>query len=171
MPIITRNLRDGVLYIQDSGASNTLEVTMDAGDVEFAWGADALVIMDRGKLDHLRPGDEVPTTLKFTSKVSKIAADDTSKGGGDTEATPLQALTQDALAVGWSSVGDAGEPYMVDLVFKIANPDSSGRREVITIPYFCVGPVAFNEGEENNTLEFNGLARVPKPIFTWEAQT
>ena len=169
---ITRNLQDGVLYIQDGDDPvNSLEVTLDSGDLAVEWGVDDILTDDRGVMDHFRPAKQEPIKVSFTAKQTKIAADDTSKGGTDTAPTPDQALDQEGLAAGWVSTGKTGESYLVTLVFKIANPDSAGRREVITIPYFRRGPVKFAEGEENNTLDFSGLSRAAKPTFSWEAQT
>ena len=165
---VTRNLRDGVLYIQDDG-DNELEINLDEGDVNIKWSVEDRLVNDRGALSHFRAGDEVPTDVSFSAKVSKITADDTAKGGTDTTPSVYEALMRLGLAAGWATTGYDGEPYLCTLVFKIANPDPTGRMEVITCGKFRASAPEFAEGEENDTLSFTGRGRLA-PVFTYEAQ-
>lgn len=169
---VTRNLRDGTLYVQDNG-DNEVELDLDEGDLSVKWGNEDRLVKNRGSVanGHFRAGDEEPVEVTFTAKVSKIVADDTSLGGSDGNPSAYNALRQTGPASGWSSCGDSGEPYLCRLVFKLANPDTSGRREVITIDKFREETVEFSEGEEYDTLAFSGRARIAAPVFSFEAQT
>lgn len=165
-----RKMSDGQIIIQDGGA-NTLTLDTDQGDLSLKWGSEANVRSHRGALSHFRDGVETPVEVSFSVVVSKISADDTSGGGSDTDPTPEEALTGNGLASGWTSTGQTGEPYQSKLVFKIANPDTSGRREVITINKLRCNSCEFSEGEDEDTLSFSGVALITRPAFSFEAQS
>lgn len=169
---ITRNMRDGQIEILDNGA-NSLTLDTDEGDLSIEWGNEDRLIKQRGSVTsgHFREGDEEPVTGTVNVKVSQIRADDTSMGGTDDEPTPYDALHQVGPAAAWESTGESGEPYLCKLRFKLANPDSTGRREVIVLDKVRVGRVTFSEGDEYDTLAFPFTARIAEPTFTFEAQS
>jgi len=163
-------MRDGTLIIED-GDSNTLTLDTDEGDFSCEWGNDPRVVKQRGALSHLRDGDEETLSGTLNVKVSKIRADYSSLGGSDTDPTPYDALLQKGPASAWDSVGTAGEPYQIKLTLKIANPDTTGRREVVEIDKLRVGRVTFSEGDEYDTLAFPFTANITEPTITFEAQS
>lgn len=158
----TRNLRDGELVIQDSGGSNSVTVTLDEGDLSWTESKPRHVIGDRGTIDHVRNGNQEACRVRFSLKYVAFF------GGSDSgdAVTPVDALKQAGNASGWTSTGDAGEPYGVDLVFTITNPDSSEDNEVITFSPFFYDSLEPAEGDEYSTISCEGVMRGEAPTPT-----
>jgi hypothetical protein len=170
---ISRNLRDGQLIVQDGTTPTPLSKTidLDEGDFKMDWkpdGGEPRIILNRGALSHFRKGDEKPVSGSFSAKLSKIIAD---TGAGDSVPSEYEAITMTGLAAAWVTTGLAGEPKLCKLVVKVANPNASGRREVITLDKVKVSKVSFEEGEEYDKLSFEFVARVTAPTITFEAQS
>ena len=170
---VTRNMRDGQIYITDADGitgENYLLLDTEEGDFGLEWGNEPRLIKQRGSVDngHFREGDEEATSGTINVKLCKIRADSV---GGDTEPTPVEALKGvGALAADWLSDGLAGEPHLCKLILKIANPDTTGRREVIELGHVRCGRVSFSEGDEYDTLAFPFTSREVEPTFSFEAQ-
>lgn len=167
---LSRNMRDGQILIKD-GASASITLDTDEGDFNIEWGSEPRVIKQRGALGHLRAGDEVPLKWSFKVKVSKLRADESTLGGTDSVPTVIDAFEKKGPAAAWTTTGASGEPHQVKLVFKIANPVSAGRREVITLDKSRASSWKFAEGDEYDTLEASGISMITEPAITFEAQT
>jgi hypothetical protein len=128
------------------------------------------VIKQRGALSHLRTGDEEPVKGSFSAKVSKIRGDDTGQGGTDTAGTMRDFFKKQGLYNACTTTGTTGEPHQCKIVFKIANPDTTGRREVITFGKVPCPKFSFKEGEEFDTLEVSFIDNETAPTITHEAQ-
>jgi hypothetical protein len=170
---ISRNLRDGQLIVQDAATPtvHSKTIDLDEGDFKMDWtpdGGEPKVILNRGVLSHFRKGDEKPVGGSFSAKLSKIIAD---TGAGDSVPSEYEALTLTGLAASWTTTGLSGEPKLCKLVIKVANPNTSGRREVITLDKVKVSKVSFEEGEEYDKLSFEFVARITAPTITFEAQS
>lgn len=166
---LTRNMRDGQILVKD-GASGSITLDTDEGSLSWEEGNDPRVIKQRGALSHLRSGDEEPCKGSFSVKVSKIRGDDTGQGGTDTAGTMRDAFRKEGLCNAWTTTGAAGEPHQVKLVFNIANPDTTGRREVVTFGKVPCPKFSFKEGEEFDTLDVTFIDNETAPTITHEAQ-
>ncbi len=160
----TRNLRDDELRIYDATpAVNLTIVALDSGDL--AWestrpqGRNAINVLDRGSLSHLRPGDEAPVRLTFTIKYVECY-----KQTVNLPATAYEAIHHIGSAAGWVTTNnDNGGVYTLDMDFIITAPnDSSEESEMISFRKVH-GDVNFTEGDEFNTLAFDGEAFMVEP--------
>jgi hypothetical protein len=160
---ITRNLTDGQIVIKD-GTTTPLSVTIDcdAGDLNIVTHKDRKVIMNRGTLDHVREGTQVPVDVSFTVYFSEFLTDETSSY------TPYELLMQEGDAsTAKSTRVDTAEAYCVDVEFTVTNPDADAaeKDELITISDFFVDDITFQEGNDFNTLAVKGRAMISKPTI------
>lgn len=157
----TRNLTHGLLKIKGGSSGELLTVPIQKGDVRFSVKRPAKVIMNRGKVDSLAQGFEVPMEVRFSVEFEEWT--------GRTLSTPYNtasvpdALRQKGNAASWHSVQVCG-PYVVDLVFVISNPCTThDQTETLTFPSFHADDVSFAEGEDTDTLEVTGICNALEP--------
>lgn len=111
---------------------NSITIKVGEGTVTYSEKRNMQYTLDRGKLDEVREGDEVPMDVKFDLiwdyiKGSSVALSPPS---------PEDALKKIGLASTWiSSDSDACKPYAVDLVITYV-PPCTGDQEEITLPDF-----------------------------------
>lgn len=162
---MTRNLRDGVLVINDGGGSpETLTIAVDEGDIRIEEVSNAVEVLDRGVLDHVREGDQEPVTVEFSLKFQEFIADT-----GAASPTPYEALRKIGNASAWASTRGVGEKYCLNLIFTIASP-AGAPNEVVTLADFYHTRIAFAEGADYNTLSVSGRAWITTPSVaksTW----
>ena len=163
--LAVRNLRDGLLIIQDgSGTPNQLEILGAEGDLEFTDVDETFVIRSRGKIVGRSQGDEAEMTVNFTLKFEQWAYDD----GESTGVSVADALRQRNGASAWVSTDTCG-PYSVDLIYKATNVCGGAGKEVLTFKKFHANTINFSEGDEFNTLRVEGNSLLSAPERTWEA--
>jgi len=159
---VTKNLRDGQLVIQDNAAVNTITLALEEGNLSFTVTKNVIEVLDRGVLSHMRQGDEVPVTLSFGIKFIEFYT------SGDDE-TLYEAVMNEAGGAAWISTNDdGGDVYTVDMLFTIATPTSGEEAEIITFTKVR-GNFTFNEGDEYNTLAFDGTAFQTAPTIAKES--
>jgi len=151
MSAVTKNLRDGVLVIYD-GATPAEEITVvcDDGDLTFTPAVDnpGIAVMDRGSLDHLRPGDEGVTEGSFTVKFKEFLSQDSNP------VTPWEALRMEEGASDWVTTNDdGGGVQTVGLEFTVVTPTSTEVDEVVTFAKCYDIEVEFAEGDEYDTMK------------------
>lgn len=108
------------------------EITIKVGDGTLTYSEKRNIeyTLDRGKLDEVREGDEVPMDVKFDLVWDYIS--------GPASGTPTveDALKKKGLASTWtSSDTDACKPYALDIVITYV-PACTGDQEEITLPDF-----------------------------------
>ena len=152
----SRNLRDGIITIRD--ASNVYEVVLEDGDLSFTETQNVIEVMDRGSLDHVRKGDDVPVSLSFTAKYVQLrdaAAD-----------TLYDVLKKTGNAASWATTGGAGEDvHLLTLTFIIRTPVSAGNDEYISFTRMYHTALTIAEGSEFNTISFTGQASIVAPTI------
>ncbi len=164
-PNITKNLRDGIITIKDgAGSPNTLEIILDTGDLNFTVAQEHIVVLDRGKLDHMRPGDEVAVAFTFSAKFVEWSG----RTGSAGDVSVKDALKKEGNAAGWESTTDC-DVYSVDLEFKIQNPCPGNESETLVFADAVCDNVVFAEGDEFNTLSFTGKALITSPASSYAA--
>jgi hypothetical protein len=164
---ISRNLSDGQLTIKD-GSTPTIEVVVavEEGDLNIVIHRDRKVIMNRGTLDQVREGVDVPVDISWSMIFTEFLT------SGTTTLTPYEILTQlgNAAAGGDNSTAgtraDSAEAYCVDLSFLITNPDSAGTNETILLSDFFMEEINFQEGDDYSTLSVSGRAMITEPSIS-----
>lgn len=162
MPANTRNLRHATLTIKDAGV-NTLLIPIMDGDLDFTIQKNIQRVMNRGRIDHKRDGDEVEMDIKFSFKFEQWSY----SAGASTGVSPVDALTKAGGASAWVSTGASCGPYSVDLVYSIANPCNTSEHEVLTFTGFTVENINFKEGGDANTITVSGKAQITAPNRTY----
>jgi len=165
----TKNLRDGVLTLSDGDTPtpNTLELTLEEGDLNFTETTNKIVVKDRGRLDHVRDGDEEQLTVSFTLKYVELIKQSTASAP-----TPYEALKNIGAASTWVTTDTyCGGVYSLDLLFKVIAPCDTEQDELITLSDFYVTSIEFKEGDEYNTLSVEGESLLTTPTVTKVTKT
>ena len=116
----------------DTPTPNELEVKIGEGNLTFVERVNRTYELDKGKLDTVRNGDEVPVDVNLEFMWEWLKAD-TGK-----PPTPVDVLKQRGEASAWvSSSSDPCEPYCVDIEVTV-NPHCSdgSKNEVILLSDF-----------------------------------
>jgi hypothetical protein len=157
----SRNMRDGTIIIRDgSPTPKTLTLTLDEGNMKFTVKTPSFVVMNRGKIDSRKTGDETPTEVSFGAKVQQWSYDYINTGLSLYDA--LRGIGG-ADAAGWISTDECG-PFSVDIEFRMANPCNPSQYESLLFKKFHAESVSFSENAEANTLEVSGNALVGEPV-------
>lgn len=158
----TRNFRDGAIAIEDgtTPTANTVTLTLEMGDLTFTERKEYVQVDDRGALDHVRNGNQVPVPLSFSVKVDRVSE-------ASSPVTLRDALAGLRSASSWVSVASAWEPYAVKVVFTVSDPDTvTGDDEVITFAKFFPEEIEFAEGDDTNTVGASGFSYEEKPAYS-----
>lgn len=127
------DLKYAYIKIKD-GASNELTIKIGEGNLTFNEARNIEYTLDRGVLDDVREGDQIPmdVSLDFTWE---YLTSNTSSGGTP---TVEEALKRTGPAATWTSTDtDACRPYAVDIeVLYQPQPANCGDQETITLPDF-----------------------------------
>ena len=128
------DLKKATIEIKDGGvasAQNEISVTIGEGNLTFTERRNIEYTLDRGLLDEVREGDQVPMDVSLDLVWDYIT------GGPGVGALPTleDALKNTGLASAWVSTdSDACRPYAVDLVVTyLPTPSTCGDQEVITL--------------------------------------
>jgi hypothetical protein len=128
------DLKRAIVKIKDgSTPANEIEVKIGEGNLTYTESRNMEYTLDRGVLDEVREGDQVPVSVNFDFVWEYLKG---STGGG----TPTieDALKKRGEASDWVSVdADACRPYAVDLEITYSpTPVSCGDMEVILLQDF-----------------------------------
>jgi hypothetical protein len=96
----------------EDGGSNQLNIKVGDGTVTYSEKKPREFLLERGSIDTVRDGDQVPMDLSF-----QLAWEFLTGAPADTVPTPEDALKQVGDASAWvSSNPDACQPYCIDVV-------------------------------------------------------
>lgn len=127
------DLKYCTLRISDGTSPDPKWIEMKIGDGTLSWDEKRNMEykLDRGVLDTVREGDEVPMDVKFDLMYEFVRSSTTNVP------TPEEALKKVGQAAGWASTSsDACEPYAVDIVVIYAPPCGGEKKEVVILPDF-----------------------------------
>lgn len=128
------DLKKSTISISDgSSTPNTITLKVGEGNLTFTIARNIDYILDRGTIDSVREGDEVPcaVTLDFVYEFY------TSDSGGGEAVTPAEAFQQIGAAVAWVTTGaDICEPYAVDITVEYEPNCSPTKDETYTFSEF-----------------------------------
>jgi hypothetical protein len=145
----------GVLTFQ----SQQIEIKIGEGDLKYTEADQYKYDLDRGELDTVRRGDDVPmeVTTNFTF--------DQVKSGTDEPITPIEAIKGTGAASEWvTSSADPCEPYAVDLVVEDVRPCGSAQSATYTFPDFRSEKRDYDI--KNANIAVSGKCNVIEPIIT-----
>jgi len=136
VPVFTQiDLKDCTITLKD-GDGHSLEVKVGEGNLTYTESRNIQYTLDRGHLDEVREGDEVPMDVKLDFTWEYLRGSPLSASGG----TPSieEALKNIGNADDWvSSDSDACRPYAVDIeVVYAPQPANCGDKETITLADF-----------------------------------
>ena len=128
------DLKNATITVQDgSTAPNSIEIKIGEGNLTFSERRNMEYTLDRGILDEVREGDEVPMDVRMDFVWEYLLG---------SAATGAVATIEDALkkrgnASGWMSTdADPCRPYAVDIIITYVPDCTPGDTEVITLADF-----------------------------------
>ena len=128
------DLKYSTVIIRDgAGTPNEIEITIGEGNLTWTEARTMEYVLDRGNLDEVREGDQVPVDVSFDFTWEYI------KGSSATGAPPTveEALKKIGNASSWvSSDTDACRPYAVDIIIVYDPACTTGDVETITLADF-----------------------------------
>lgn len=130
------DLKKCLLKIKDgSSTPKSITVTVGEGNLTYSVSRTIEYILDRGNLDLVREGDQVPCSVTF-DLVYEFYTSDTAGGEAVTPAEAIQCVGS-AVTAGWTTTGaDACEPYAVDIVVEYNITCGTTKDETLTFSEF-----------------------------------
>jgi len=151
---VIKTKRDGQLTFKDNGASNTLTVAYEAGDLSITIpGPTVVSTLDRGAFGatpSLRYGDDQPCTFSFTAYLRDMS------DGSDATLEDLVSGRNGATSAWVSTLGANGEVFTLTLQWAIEGTDHGGADHTVTLNH-CVVTGSFSEGDPS-TVSITGTA-------------
>jgi hypothetical protein len=147
-------LRDG------AGSPVELELKMDEGNLQFTHGRNIEVQLDRGIVDYLKEGDEVPLEVQFEGRFSAIRS-----SSGD-DVTPYEFLTGTGRGTTIVSTSGVCEARACDIVVEV---DHSGCGTTVVSESILFEDFTYEKIDGNfkdGTLSFSGKCKVLHPVGT-----
>ncbi len=151
----TRNFRDAEIWVTDgSPTPKTMMIKLSEGDFAFSKKNNSFTVMNRGKIDSRKQGDETTLDVNFTMKFEQWAFD-----MGVTGLSPMDILdgTDRAIAAGWVSTDECG-PWAITVELRIKNPCAPANYEKLAFNKVHFDSLDFKEGNEYNTVAAKGTA-------------
>lgn len=128
-PGLTAGCADNAVVLA-KGKVNQLEVKIGTGTLSFSEKRNIEYTLDRGTLDEVRSGDEVPMDVKMDFVWEYLK-------GSDTIPSVEDALKKRGAASTWrSSDSDQCRPFSVDVVIRYVPDCGGGDHELITLNDF-----------------------------------
>jgi len=153
-------LKDCELTIADNAAANSIVVKMGEGNLTWTENTEVEYLLDRGIIDTVRLGNQVPMDVSFEGRFTAITA---YAGAPADDPTLIEALTNSGAASAWVSTGGACEPYAVDLIIECDRTCTSGTDmdEIITFSDFRQESIGgdFQAGQ----ISVSGKCNVQRP--------
>jgi hypothetical protein len=128
-PALGSNVADNALI---TNLPHRLEINISEGNCQFTEKRTMQYTLNRGRLDTVREGDEVPMEVKFDFLWEFLRS-----MSGATVPTPEEALKQIGAASDWvTSDPDTCQPYCIDLVIDYIPLCTTQAEELITMTQF-----------------------------------
>jgi hypothetical protein len=145
--------------------ANELSIVVGEGNLTYSEKKNIVYTLDRGNLDEIKEGDQVPMEVSFSLTWEYI------KGASSGAPSAEDALKNTGPAAGWaSSDSDACRPYAVDIELTYAPvPSTCGDKEVILFPDFRYE--SLDHDLRAGTISCAGKCNALAPTITRSAQT
>lgn len=129
------DLKQATITIKD-GSTNLLEVRIGEGNLTYTEARTMEYKLDRGTLDEVREGDQVPVAVSMDFVWEYLKGPSSASSAGGTP-TIEDALKKRGGAAAWvSSDTDVCRPYAVDLVILYTPNCATGDKEEIVLADF-----------------------------------
>ena len=153
------DLKNATVLIKDGTATpNSIAVKIGTGNCTYSERRNIEYTLDRGILDEVREGDQVPVELRFDFVWEYII----SASGGTV--TVEDALKQQGEAAAWtSSDADACRPYAVDVQIEYI-PECTGDSEEIAFADFRYEQL--DHDLRNGSVACSGKCNILQPTIT-----
>lgn len=153
------DIKNALVKINDGG-SESITVKIGEGTLSYTEHVTREYVLDRGLLDGVRDGDEVPVDVSLDAVWEYITGGVASAGVPSIE----DALKQRGAASAWVSTdSDACQPYAVDVVIEyVPTPSGCGDSETITISDFRYEDLAHDL--RAGTIAVTGKANVTEAV-------
>jgi len=125
----TFNLRNTTINIGDNAFANFIEVKIGDGNFTYSEKVNREYLMDRGVMDEVIDGDDVPMDVSFDFRWQFIT-------GQGAAITIEDALKKWGNASGWVSSGAVCEPYCVDIQVQHTPICTANHIELLVFPEF-----------------------------------
>ena len=162
------NLKHAYLKMQD-GATTPASLTFKIGDGNLTYSEKRTMEyeLDRGNLDDVREGDDVPMDVAFDIMWEYV----TGSGSTGQPGTAEDFLKQlGAYAANVSTDADACRPYSVDIIIDyMPEPYSCGDKETITLADFRYE--SLDHDLSNGSISCSGRCNVTKATAVRAAQS
>jgi len=136
-----------------------IEIKVGDGEIKYTEASEYKYDKDRGNLDTVREGDEVPMDVSMNFTFEHV------KTGTSEAITPIDAIKGINSASGWfSSSSDQCEPYAVDVEIVHAPPCGSVASETILFPDFRAEKRDYDF--KNATIAVSGKCNATEPMIT-----
>ena len=139
-----------------------LDIKIGEGNITYTEHNEYEYLKDRGNLDTVKEGDEVPMDVKLEAVFEHIT-----QGTGE-PVSPMDALKGVGGATEWvSASSDLCEPYCVDVVVLHTPPCGTSELERVTFPDFRSETREINYKE--STISITGKCKATEPLVEREA--
>ncbi len=164
-PVFRRiDLKNATIKLKDSD-SNTLTIKVGEGNATWTERINREYELNRGSLDEVRNGDEVPVELRIDCVWEYIKTNSTA-------ATPTieDALKNVGGAIDWvsSDTDDACRPYAVDVEIE-HQPTCDGDNEIVLLSDFRYEQL--DHDLRAGTLSVSGRCNITAPTVTRDARS
>lgn len=167
IPVFARiSLKEAYLKLKDGGS---VEMTIKIGDGNITYSEKRTIeyMLDRGLLDSVREGDDVPVDVSFDFVWEYIVGQGTS---GQTGSVEDFLKGENAYASNVSSDSDACNSYAVTIEIEyMPNPYSCGDKETITLADFRYE--SLDHDLSNASVSCSGRCNITKASIERAAQT
>jgi hypothetical protein len=141
-----------------------LEIKVGDGNITYTEHNEYEYLKDRGDLDTVREGDQVPMDVKLEATFEHITQ------GTSEPVSPMDALKGVGGADEWvNASADPCEPYCVDLVVLHTPPCGTAELERVTFPDFRSETREISY--KNATISITGKCKAVEPIVVRESAT
>ena len=156
------DLKKCTIKITDgSSTPNTITIKVGEGNLTYTIARTIEYILDRGTIDAVREGDEVPCAISLDLVYEFFESD---IAGGEA-VTPAEALQQIGNAAAWVTTGsDICEPYAVDLTLTYDPDCSPTKTEVLVFSEFRYESLDFDI--KAGTISCSGSCNEIRPTST-----
>lgn len=149
-----------------TGKPNKLTIKIGDGNLNFDESKVFIYTLDRGRLDTVRQGDEMPMDVNFDFKWTHIKAHTTSAAFITVE----DALKRRNGASAWvSSASDLCEPYALDVEVWYDPQCTTEQIETITLPDFRYEKLAYDA--KASMVKCSGKCNATEATIVRSAQT
>jgi hypothetical protein len=144
-------------------ASQQLEIKVGNGNITYTEHRNYEYMLDRGDLDTVREGDEVPLDVKLECIYEHITT------GTSETISPMDALKGVGEAEEWVTASDDPcEPYAIDIEVEHVPPCGGAQKEITLFPDFRAETKEINFKEA--TISLTGKCNAIEPEVTREDQ-